>query len=704
MKGLRLCLVSAVMTLAAAPAWSFSLFGLFGSDDDQGTLIDAIPFDTAWVAIGKNHTPGTQLMDDWTNQSAMTDLSELSDLFPETPGMQVLGWLFEDYLNVLQYSGFEGQTGYRALLARYGLDEDGSYAFYLDGAVPVLRFQLADEAAVEQLIADIGQGTGQRPQSRQVEGVNIRHWQLSGATAKRRFDLAMAVSNNIATLTLVTEIDDDNRLGQRFGLIAQEQSLADSDDWASLNNDYDFDEYARGYFSIAKVAEALLMPQNNRMGRDLQRLAPGPMADMNAKLGNACPSDWYGLAQQMPRLVYGSEDLKTSADNLYQKVRLLLEMNNAGVTEQLVQLSGSVPAYSRDASDKIFAMALGLNLDALAPVASELWTQLRSAEYDCPTLIALQQQAAQWNPAMLGMVSGMAQGLKGAGFALYDLQADSRSPFGLSGSALISISAENPSLLATSLKASIPPLAGLTIPTNGEPVSLPDMGFAQPVQVAIKGKHLLIYTGAAAAEAANQMAREPLNSDGQVALAADYQEIGQAMMVFANSPMSRTLQDLEGGCTEFYVGLLQISQLPIQISYLDQFTQRGWEAIFSADLQALNHDLTIVPGDYQTESLNYDCSWTSDAIETLNADGSGQFRQQDESNRCDLYQIDYQWRQEGKRFIQQSSAERTRDSCDQKWQSVDTNEYECTLLGTFDNGFYCLYDFDGEPALLRYQR
>ncbi|WP_108126126.1 hypothetical protein [Saccharospirillum mangrovi] len=706
MKGYRTGLLAIVLLFVVSPAWSFSFFGLFGSDKKQSTLIDAIPADTAWVSLGKNTTPEAQMLDSWTNTEVMSELPELPDVFSETPGMQVLAWLYEDYANVAQFTGYEGKTGYGALMARYGLDEDGSYAFYLDGTLPVVRFQVSDDAAIEQLITDMAEGSGQQPEIRRVEGVDIRHWQLSAPTAKRRFDFAIAINDHIATATLLTEIDDDTRLGQRFGLIAQEQPLSDSEDWQSLDTEYHFDEFARGYISIAKIAEAILMPQNNRMGRDLQRLAPGPMADLNAKMDNTCPAEWMSLAEQMPRLVYGSEDMKASADNLHQVLRFVLEINNADITSELSQLAGSVPQYSRDASDKIFAFALGLNVEALAPVATTLWTQLRAADFDCPSLVKLQQDVAGFNPAVLGMVGGMAQGLKGAGFALYDLQADASSPVGLSGSALVSISADNPSLLATSLTASFPPLAGLKIPTNGEPVTLPDMGLPQPVQVAIKGKHLLVYTGNAATQAANQMAREPLNTDGNMAFASNYQAIGDAFMAIADTPMSSSLQQLDNmdSCTDFYVGMVQLSRLPMQISYLDQHTERGWEAQVGVDLQPLTDDFIVEPGDYQTDSMSDDCSWFPDAIETLNADGSGQYRQKDANNRCDVYQIDYQWRQEGGRLIQESSTERMRDSCDQTWQSVDAGDYECTVLATFENGFYCLYDFDGEPALMRYRR
>lgn len=705
MKRYRIGLLVTALLLVVSSAWSFSFFGLFDSDDDQSALIDSIPADTAWVALGKNITPGAQLMDDWAKQSTMTDLPDMPDIFSSTAGMQVLAWLFEDYSNVLQL-GYQGKTGYSALLARYGLDEAGSYAFYLDGAIPVFRFQVSDTDAIEQLIADITEGTGQVPENRTLDDMTINHWPLSAATAQQRFDLAMAVDSNFATLTLLTETDDNTRLSQRFGKLAQEVSLASSDDWKSLDSDYDFNDYSRGYFSIARIAEAILMPQNNGMGRDLQRLAPGPMAELNAKMGNDCPAEWLGIAQQMPRLVYGSEELDSSAQHFYQSIRLVLEMNNAAVTEQLTQLSGSVPAYSRDTGDKLLALALGLNVDALTPVAVSLLTQLRSANLDCPALVKLQQQAAQWNPAVLGILSGLAQGLKGAGLAIYDLQADADSPFGLSGSALVSLSADNPSLLASSLLASVPPLAGLQIPTNGESVTLPEMGLPQPIQLAIKGKHLVLYTGTAAAEAADRLAREPLNNDGNFAFTANYQATGKSLLALAESPLSGALQRLEdaGGCTSFYIGMLQSSQTPLQISYLDQYTERGWEATLGADFEAEAIDLNIQPGDYQTDTLSSDCHWFPDATETLNADGSGHYHQQDANNRCEVYQIDYQWHQQGNRLVQQSSAERRRDSCDQQWQSLDASDYECTVLATFDSGFYCLYNFDGEATLMRYRR
>lgn len=705
MKGMCIRLLATVTLLigTGSSAWAFDFFGLFSKDDTSiQSLLKSVPADTVVFFGGHNASEAASFFDETmaTSQTDMAEINALLDTQADTPGLKILGWLMEDYFAV-------STEGYQAILNRYGMAKDGAGVFYLNGATPVARYAVADEQQLWSLLDRAALDTGAQPQTAKIEGANVRRWTVTTPDADLTLDLAVTVGNGVATFALLNAGESAERQAQSLGLAEISNSLADAGTWTALEDRYGFDQQIRGYFDIAGITESLLIPANTSLGRDLTRIAPEQIAEIGGSLDAVCRDEMVGLARQVPRFVFGSENSEVAATSMSQSVRMILELTNPQVTAELRKLPGSLPAYSKHADDKLLALALGMDVNALAPVATALWTQFRSAKFDCAQLIEWQAQANSVNPAMLGMVSGMAQGVKGVGAALFSLETDVDSPVGLRGSAMVSLSAENPQTIAALISSSIPGMAGLTIPANGDPVEVPVPVPNLPVFAAIKGKHLVIYTGEPAEAAAESMAAEPLNTRGTTALAMNYQRFGDAMLTALNTPEfagQLTASSGTGDCTEMYSAFLQLRELPLTIAYHDNYTEQGWEALARVNIEASERDLEVQPGQYRTDTLNYDCSWSAAGTETLNEDGTGQYTETSADGQCALYVNEYRWEQKGSTIVQNGTAERSRDSCDAEWTTQEPQSYDCSIVGNLDNGFYCLYHFDGEPVLMRYTR
>src|SRR5690606_34244496 len=119
-----------------------------------------------------------------------------------------------------------------------------------------------------------------------------------------------------------------------------------------------------------------------------------------------------------------------------------------------------LPAYSRNLDDKLLALAVGVDLDAVVPVLTKLWRQFIDAPFECEQLQAFQQSANSVNPMMLSMGTAMARGLKGLGIVIYDFHPDPSVPSGLGGDILVSISAEDPVALVSLLTSYAPGMTG----------------------------------------------------------------------------------------------------------------------------------------------------------------------------------------------------------------------------------------------------
>lgn len=702
----RITLAAALTAAAATPAAAFDLFGLFGNDENSlETMLESVPADTPIFAAGHADSRMADFTDSMMMPSSESEIRELRNLFEsediDSPSLSLLFWFADDYFT-------QANLGYQAIMDRYGIKEDGAGLFYLDGAMPVARIALDDEEAFRAVLNQASTDTGLEARTTTVNEIPVQLWRLTPPEAKLSADLAIAVNNGLATVTVFNGQDTPSTMAQRLGLSDIDQSMADAGTWEDLGERYDFDDSTRMFLDFARLVESFMLPDNTALGRDLTRLAPEMMAETSGSLDDSCRAEVVDLARQAPRLVAGNEALSITGDTLSQSIRLIWEINNAPVTTELQKLPGSLPTYATEGTDKIFALALGMDVNQLAPVATALWTQFTAADFECQALVDLQAQAKTTNPAMIGMATGMAQGVKGIGAALYSLEADPSSPVGLTGSALVSLSAENPETIAGLIASSIPGLAGLSIPSNGEAVEVPAPLPTPPIYAAIKGKHLVVYTGEPAQADAEAMADEPLNTRGTTAGAFNYQGFGNAALTVLQAiPNAADMSDVagDGSCSELYAGILQLAQMPMVITYEDDYTDRGWEALINADVQATDSQaVNVEAGNYQIETLDSTCSWTISGQVTFENDGTGTFSQADSTGQCDVYRSDYAWTQDGASLTLEIEQEQGRDNCDGDWAEVEADSEECTVLGESEDGFYCQYYIDGEANLMRYTR
>lgn len=711
MKGMltRALLVVVVISASAGSVHAFNLFGLFSSDQADhsiNTLLSHTPADTVLFMGGHSTLEGRDVVDSWSiaNQADISELQTLLDEFgsEDSPVLALFEALLVDYTEI-------ASGGYSELVTHYGLPEEGPGVFYLHGAMPVARFALENPDAFNEVLNEAILESGAAPVMQEVEGAEVRTWPLTPRDQDERFDLAIAVHQGVATLTLFNHTDTTALQAERLGLTDLPDSLADQGDWEALGEQYDYDATLRGYLDLDGLSATLLTGTDTRLRRDLEALLPDEIERMDTQLADSqCGPEGYALARQVPRLAFGSEQITSTSGNLTQQIGMILELTNTDLTSQLTRLPGSLPAYATDGSDKLLALALGIDVNALAPVATALWTTVTQSRYECEALAEAVAPLSQNNPAMLGMATAMAQGVKGVGAAVYGIAADDSSPVGLTGSVLVSISADNPSVLAGLISSSVPGMAGVTIPEDGTAVQVPVPMVPQPVFAAIKGKHLAVYTGDAAKAPADALASEPLNTRGSTAIAFNYERFGKAALVAMESPVvasnAQGMAMATGSCVDAYAGVLQAASMPLHGSYLDTFTDRGWEARIEATLGEMETDPDAPTGTFRAQTLTADCTWYDSGVETINADGTGQFTETARNGQCALYEADYRWTQDGNVMAQTTTELRSRDSCDDDWEAQPQETFNCALLGSHAGYFYCQYGTGMDAYLMRYAR
>ncbi len=692
--------ISLVLVVLAAVAFALAtgVFTLGSSDNDLDELLTFVPADSPIVMVGQTKADYAKLSSKTLknmNPNDIKPLLELLDANEEGSGARLLSWLVNDYV---QTAAEHGQQG---LIDRYGVEPTGAYGFYVTGVAPVVRFSLSSAEPLKAVLAEAAQETGVTAEESTLGSATLYAWSLNDE--EPAIELGLALDESSLTLSLLNSNDTQEAQMLRFARQPQVEPLAGSERLKQLRTDYADADQFMGYVDFQQIATALLMPAQNSTGRELRAWFPEFEQNFAQDMTDACRTDYVALSSHMPRLTMGSDGYAINGNEMSQDLSFIWHVDNESVVTSLEKLQGHVPGYARTVEDKLVAYALGLNVSQLVPVLSDFWTQFTTAEFQCEQLQAMQQQAQSYNPAMLAMGTAMVDSVRGAGIALFDIEPSNATPAGVDGSVLVSISSENPAGLASMVRSFVPGMSGLNIPADGSAVEIPDpMGLGGNF-AAIKGKHLVVYRGAAAQTAADKLAGESLEANGLSALALNMRE---PMELF--NTMEPVMQNIGNpGCTEALAGVLAMTQTPIAMSYEEELGQRGWRGDLAIAMEVAEPvtpaDLT---GQYELALLDdSNCSWESLGQETLGSDQTGGFASTSADGACDEYQSEFTWSMTGRLLSQSTHVERQREACGSDWNTMEAAEdFECGVIAAEADHFYCSTMTDGATELYRYSR
>jgi hypothetical protein len=597
-----------------------------------------------------------------------------------------------EFLVTLLRHGLAAQTeGQDALFNYYGLDDNLASAFYLDGLIPVLQLAIFDK---QPLINALGQASKQSGvvHKTQVWGRHpVDYWVLQ-TEQDLGFDLwlAVATKGKVASIALIPAHLSQARRLDVLGLLPEAYSLADSHAMAYVRETEGFLNYTAGFVNLLEIVRLVTDPHASKAGEDLIALSG---RDALPLVSVACRRDWLDLAQGMPKLVFGYDSIYKQASETRLDGHMLLQIEDADITQALQQLNGHLPNYSLSPKDVLLSAALGLNMSALVPVISQLRRQVLSAHFDCQELVEIQGELISVDLSMLMVAAAVGQGVSGIGGAIYDidLSAIARGNFAID--TLISVSTEHPELLSN-LASLLPQLEGVEVPSDSSSIALnlPNLPAGLNPKLAHKGKHIVIFDGSFGAESAQQMSFEQLNKRGIFAASTNYNKLGKlandALDLVANMYSTEASE-----CAELHVNLATLNDLAVATTIIAAVEDEGIRFDFNTQIPQPNHASSrrVKAGHYQLKKLADNCIWLTVGNETIKADGSGHYEISDDTEQCAFYKARYEWQQQGRRLVFRESESLGRDSCSENMEAMELQNSACLVINVSNNGFDCLF-------------
>lgn len=684
-------LLAVCLAGVSLPSQAFDLFGLFSSKNDLNDMLEYVPEQTPFLLGGQTNSElaeqMTELMDPALMKDASAEMETLLADLPATPGFQLMRALLLDF-----YASAEG--GVSESYERFGYDMDGASIIYLDGVFPVVRVALDDSDVFLNLLRSKADEVDYTIVEKSLGEQQLLTFELINEN-DAAFTLGLLTANETLTISVFTPQDSEAELRQRFALDKPEASVAASE-WKTLGKSYGFDEQLRGYVHLVRLAN-MVLDDSSVAAQQLSLLLPDGLP--TAQLPQVCREETLALLSGAPRVVFGTESMALNGDVLSMALVTALEITHDDIRNDLMPLQGFVPAYVTQNPNVAVGLGLGLDMDSLVPALSAVWNRFVQADFECEALQGAQMEVQALNPAVLSMAAGFAQGVKGVSAGLFDLSID-ESMSNVEADVLVSVSAEKPSVIASLMTSYLPFLQGQSIPQDGTPVELTVPMLPVQPKIAIKNKHLVVYTGEQAEAEANALADVELTANALSGVTIDYQKMGDLMM---NNTMLMS-EFADSDCTDTYIGALALKNLDFRLTGGDQLTEQGYvtNLNFTMNLVDFQSAAGDVSGSYDLDMLNYDCSWTPVGQEVLNNDGTGLFTQMDDADSCVVFESRYDWAKGLSTMEQTNSKNRYRDDCASEWVDDEPYDFTCTVLAADEAGFYCMEVLEGESTLYRY--
>lgn len=282
---------------------------------------------------------------------------------------------------------------------RIGFSRRGLLAFYGVGAIPVLRIELADPAALRAFIAEIESRVGETlPVARLGE---LEYWRMQPEQDKP-FALAMAIIDDHLVLTFdpgaeIAALED------LVGVRRPARSIAQSGELEQLNRSYGYGPHGTLLFDSVRLAHALVGREGGETWLTRKAAAEGE------PVSAACQREFAQLAGITPRLVagYGHMDARR------MESRMTLELRQ-DIAAGLQPVAAPVPGLGGLEEDVQAEFGYGLRLDKLGEFLQKQTAAVAASPWTCDKLASLNESTGQLGGQVAGlyMAGGLMTGMR----------------------------------------------------------------------------------------------------------------------------------------------------------------------------------------------------------------------------------------------------------------------------------------------------
>ena len=342
-------------------------------------------------------------------------------------------------------------------LREAGITRDSQFAIYGHGLLPVMRFQVSDAKKFEAAIARIEEAADAEMQAAELDGNAYRY------VTDDALKLVVGTFGDNAVMAFAPAEFGDVQLKELTGLTLPAKNIAASGRLHAMAEDNGLTDHYIGFLDTVAMT-SIFVDEPTGLNRALFELG-----DYDATtLSDVCRDEMRGLAQVVPLIVAGYDDVADDSFSLKMVMRL-----RDDIASSMTGLAADVPGLGTD-SGGLGSFGVSFNLLALRNFYEARLDAMESDPYECEYLQELQASAAEGRMALQQPIPPIIYGLRGFNFVVDDIAdlnfAGNVPPRDIDATVLVAVD-DAPSLIAMGTMFS-PELAALDLKPDGKPVAL----------------------------------------------------------------------------------------------------------------------------------------------------------------------------------------------------------------------------------------
>lgn len=433
------------------------------------------------------------------------------------------------FLNLAQQY-LENMQNADKFMATFGIAEEIQGYFYTLGIIPVLKVEVMDPDAIWRLLDEAEAKSGLSHEKRQIEQREYRAYKLTEETDTKQLELIISQHDNLLTVTFNSDLNKPLLLENALGITPIEKSMSSSNILDNIIEKHSFVSQSIGYINHQALIQAIIEPNESLLGQHITTLiSPPEQAQLAVYQQPQCQQELTSIVNNWPRTVFGFREFKINAEMTQFDMAMVLESNNKTILTALKSMSGFIPEYVRDLNNTVIALGIGIDVGNLSSAITGIWSELQQPSYTCPPLQEMQSIIQQNSPAMLAVMTAMANGIKGVSGAIIDYRLDeSQHDISIKSlDAIISLSANDPRALFNIISTFRPELVDVNLPANGNIVELSSLIPLETLpgvtpKLVMHKEHLVIFSGNKAEQIALKLDDTPIEATGIYSLSIDY--------------------------------------------------------------------------------------------------------------------------------------------------------------------------------------
>lgn len=338
-----------------------------------------------------------------------------------------------------------------------GIARESAFAFYGNGLLPVLRFELSKTELFDAAIERIEEKAGEGLLVGKASGESYKYIDAD------EIRLIVATLDEQAVITVVPAKYDEAQIAEALGLKKPRTSLKKSNTLRSIGKEYGFSEQMIGFVNNKRIAEIFAGKATER-DKELFAAISEPLPELT----ETCSAEIMEMAGIAPRIVFGYTDLSSEQ----AKSAMIIELRK-DIASGLATVPAAVPGLGSDPGG-FMSFGFGLNPLALREFYEARLDAMEADPYECEKFADLQAGVAKGREALNQPLPPVVYSFRGFVANITDIQgmdmASNTPPDSIDASILIAI--ENAEALIMMAALMDPQIAALNLLPDGKPVKL----------------------------------------------------------------------------------------------------------------------------------------------------------------------------------------------------------------------------------------